>query len=173
MVQRDREHRLLQEMKGWQLSGSGSHAALQPTMGCRRGPAASLVLSEIKNCCACTGSSSLGSSVRENYWIGQREGEKAGRASLKRCAGLLVGLLAREKIPGTWPGFYTAWNGQWLQTGQPGLLRSLPGLSAGRSRDGAVPFALTFLSVPTTIFIVPLGHLLMPELEYKPGFPWM
>lgn len=143
------------------------------TTGCRRGLAASLVLSGIKNRCACTHSSSLGSSVRENCWIGQPEGEKAGRASPKRCARLLGGLLVREKIPGTWLGFYTAWSGQWLQTGQPGLPRSLSGLSAGRSRDGAVPSALTFLSVPTTIFTVPLGHLLMPELECKPGFPWM
>lgn len=87
----------------------------------------------------------MGFSVRENYWRGQHKGGKAGRAFLKRCAGLLVGLFVRKRIPGTWLGFYMAWNGQWVQRGQPGLLRSLPGLSAGRSWDGAVPSALTFL----------------------------
>lgn len=79
--------------------------ACQPTVDCRRGLASSLLSLELKNRCAGTGSSSLGSSARENYRIGEHKGGKPGKAFLKRCDGLLVGLFVREKIAGMWPGF--------------------------------------------------------------------
>lgn len=78
--------------------------ACQPTAGCRRGLASLLPTLELKNQCACAGSSSLGSSGK--YCTGEHKGGKPGRDFLKRCDRLLVGLFVRRKIPGVWPGFY-------------------------------------------------------------------
>lgn len=74
----------------------------QPTAGCRRGLASSLLSLELKNWCACMGSSSLGSSARENYSIGEHKGGKPSRAFLKRCDGLLVGLSGRRSLACGW-----------------------------------------------------------------------
>lgn len=64
--------------------------ARQPAAGCGRGLAFWLPVLEVKNRCACTGSSSVGSSARENYCLGERKGGEPGRASPKRCDGVLV-----------------------------------------------------------------------------------
>lgn len=80
--------------------------ACQAAVGYRRGMASSLPSLELKNLCASVGSSSSGSSARENYSIGEHKGGKSGGAFLKRCDGALLGLFVREKIPGEWPGFY-------------------------------------------------------------------
>lgn len=79
----DREFRLLQGMQGWQLPASGSAAALPADHTLQESLAA------LKIAVPARGTSSLGSSVGENCWRGQHEGGEAGRAFLKRCAGLL------------------------------------------------------------------------------------